>query len=85
MPVIPHLSTTPPPVGQLNSITKVRKELSKIYKETRQGGLGPQTATRLASILMNIACLIRDSDLETRISNLEKNIQHQTGGTHGEP
>jgi hypothetical protein len=63
-------------VGRLDSLANVRKELSKIYKESRQNDLDPQTATRLASILMNIASLIRDSDLESRIAALEAKATH---------
>ncbi len=66
------ISGSIPPVGKLDTLTRVRREMSKLYKEARQKKLETPEATRLVFILKNIAGLIESSDLEKRIEALEE-------------
>lgn len=61
-----------PRVGQLDTLTRVRREMTKLYKEARQKKLDAPDATRLVFILKSIAQLIESSDLEKRIEALEE-------------
>jgi hypothetical protein len=71
-----ELTPTPTPlVGKLDSLRGVRRELTKVYRDMRQGKLDTQDGTRLAFVLNVIAKLIETSDLEARIEALEKQQQ----------
>ncbi len=69
-------STTPPRCVaykiRLANIKDVRYEVSRVYREARQGSIPAQQATRLVYILTALASMIRDSDLEERIKQLEE-------------
>ena len=56
---------------KLETASHVRRELAKIYRETRRGELPTQTATRLAYLLEVLSRQIERSDLEKRIEALE--------------
>jgi len=66
------ISNSVPPVGKLDTILRVRREMAKLYKEARQGKLETQEATRFCFILKSNAQLIESSDLEQRIEVLEE-------------
>jgi hypothetical protein len=66
---------SPPHVGKLDSLRKVRLEMTKIYKEARIGTLETQEATRLCFLLVNIAKLIESSDLERRLEQVEAQLE----------
>lgn len=69
----------PTPVTRirLNTVRECRRELAKLYLETRQGQLETSTATRLAYILTSLVNMIRDSELEQRIAALEAAKTHE--------
>lgn len=60
---------------RLSNIKDVRREMAVIYAEARRGVIPAQEATRLVYILISLSNLIKDSELEERISTLEKNIK----------
>ena len=72
----PKPSPGRPVCGRLDSLPRCRKELVKLYRETRHGELEPQTATRLAHIIGLIATLLRDGALE----RLEQRVQALEAG-----
>lgn len=64
----------PTPRLRLGSIREVRREMAKVYAEARAGDLPTSAATRLVYILNAISTLIRDSELEQRVQQLEQEI-----------
>ncbi len=78
MPQTPQSATTsaptPPYVGPLSSLHRIRLEAARLYKAARQGHVPAADASRLASVLALVAKLIEGSDLEQRIAKLEAEI-----------
>jgi hypothetical protein len=73
-----ELSLDPTPrVGRLDTLTAVRRELAKVYKDARTGKLDPQDGTRLGFLLVSLAKLIESSDLEARIAALEQRTKEK--------
>jgi len=60
---------------RLNNIKEVRLELSRVYREARLGTLQTSEATRLVYMLISLGNMIKDSELEERITALEKTIK----------
>ena len=63
-----------PRVGRLDTPSRCRRELARVYREARQGTLATQDATRLANILYLVARLAElDTldDLAQRMDRLE--------------
>ena len=57
---------------RLNNIKEVRLGLSRVYREARLGTLQTSEATRLVYMLIALGNMIKDSELEERITALEK-------------
>ena len=57
---------------RLANIKDVRREIAAVYKEARTGVMPTQEATRLVYMLISLGNMIRDSELEQRITELEK-------------
>ena len=55
----------------LDTVSAVRKELAKIYRESRSGLLPTNDLTKITYCLNIIAKTIETSDLEARIEKLE--------------
>jgi hypothetical protein len=53
----------------------VRQELVKIYRAGRRGDLDTQHMTRFAYLLQAIAKVIEQSDLEDRLTAIEKALR----------
>lgn len=68
------LDPTPRPRSRLTTIREVRREMAKVYAEARTGELRTDVATRLVYILTQISNLIRDSELEQRVQQLEQEL-----------
>lgn len=71
---VSQLPDTPTPRSgrlRLGSIQECRRELAKLYVEARRGEIPTATATRLAYLLVSLANMIRDSELEARVAALE--------------
>jgi hypothetical protein len=65
-------SLTPTPrVGRLDSLRDVRLELVRVYKDMRRGQIESREGTRLAYVLLAVAKVLEQSDLEARIERLE--------------
>ena len=57
---------------RLSTIKECRRELAKVYADTRHGIIFPQDGTRLTYILTALSNIIRDSELEERVKKLEE-------------
>jgi len=75
--VIPATPTPGNSRLRLSSIKDVRREMSTVYREARQGRIPAQEATRLVYMLVSIGNMIKDTELEERISALEKQHDKQ--------
>ena len=58
-------------VGRLDTVDRVRRELVKVYKESRAGKIDAHTCARLASVLAIASRLIEGAGIEDRILALE--------------
>ncbi|HEY8036483.1 MAG TPA: hypothetical protein VIF37_12955 [Methylobacter sp.] len=72
-----EVETLPPQHGQryrckLDTLGDVKKEMAKLYRESRSGVLDVQDATKLTWMLQAVGKVIEDSDLEKRIEKLEE-------------
>jgi|GEM_PF-2008604 len=56
----------------LNSVARVRQEMSKVYRAARSGTLPLGDATKLVFMLTQIGRLLADESLEKRIEDLER-------------
>jgi hypothetical protein len=57
--------------AKLDSISDVKREMAKVYREARSGVVDVQDATKLTWCLQAVAKVIETSDLEKRIELLE--------------
>ena len=57
--------------AKLDTISDVKREMTKLYRETRSGLVDVQDATKLTWCLQAVAKLIEVSDLEDRVKKLE--------------
>ena len=58
-------------VGRLDTVSSVRRELARLYRLTRQGGLSVADCAKLAHVLSVLSRMLVDTDLEERLSALE--------------
>ncbi len=86
-PAEQKMEVLPPPPRQKGSIalTKmahIRSELSRLYREARNGKIDLGDATKLTYILQVLAKVIEGNELEARIEALER---AQEVSQHGRP
>ncbi len=72
-----EVSDLPPPKGaryraKLDTMQDIRREMAKLYRESRSGVLDVQDATKLTWMLQAVGKVIEGSDLEKRIEKLEE-------------
>jgi hypothetical protein len=71
-----EVETLPPRKGQryrcqLDTMTDVKREMAKVYRECRSEIIDAQTGTKLTWMLQAVAKVIETNDLEKRIEVLE--------------
>ena len=57
--------------AKLDSISDIKREMAKVYREARSGTVDVQDATKLTWCLQAVAKVIESGDLEKRIELLE--------------
>ena len=69
-----HALPTPPKKKfiRLGTLRQVRFELADVYRSARNGQIDASEATKLTYILQVIGNMIIESELESRVENLEK-------------
>jgi hypothetical protein len=73
------LGHTPRPSRvRLDTATRVRRELTRIYVEGRQGQRNPADVARLAGVLQVIAKIITDGEFERRLEAVERAAAAET-------
>ena len=60
---------------RLKTISDLRRYLANLVNETRSGMIEPSLAGRLGFLLNVLRGIISDSDLETRVTKLEKEVK----------
>ena len=60
--------------AKLDTAIDIRKEMAKLYRETRSGLLDIQDSTKLVWILASIAKVIESAELEARMKALEDDL-----------
>ena len=63
-------------IAPLDSAIDCRRELARVYRQARRGEINTQDMSRFANLLQTMVGMIRDSDLEARVAELEQ----QSGG-----
>ena len=66
--------TPTPPKIKLNELEDVRREMARIYREARGGVIDSSEAGRLAYILTGIGKLIEATEIEKRLSQMERKL-----------
>ena len=69
MPVTDDLSPTPR--INLNNLDGVRREMSRVYRDMREGSIATQDGTRLVYVLTELRKMFEACNLERRIEHLE--------------
>ena len=68
-------SCTPTPSKiKLNQLEDVRREMASVYREARAGRMDASEAGRLAYILTGIGKLIEATEIEKRLSQMERKL-----------
>jgi hypothetical protein len=68
-------SCTPTPSKiKLNALEDVRREMASVYREARAGRMDASEAGRLAYILTGIGKLIEATEIEKRLSQMERTL-----------
>ncbi|HEX2237493.1 MAG TPA: hypothetical protein VHJ19_03865 [Gammaproteobacteria bacterium] len=58
--------------GSLSTTCEIRRELSRVYRDMRQGMLNTSDRTKLAYVLAVMARLVEQTEDESRIEGLEE-------------
>lgn len=71
-----EIEVLPPQKGQryrckLDTMQDVRREMAKVYRESRSELIDPATATKLVWMLQAVGKVIEGSDMEKRLEALE--------------
>lgn len=66
-----------PNVGRLNTVTSVRQEMARVYREARRGDITAQDASKLVYALSLIAKTLERTDWEGRLQKLEEAYTEQ--------
>ena len=66
-----------PNIGRLSTLTSVRQEMARVYREARHGKISAQEAARFAFILSAIGKIIEGADLEKRIAEVERRLSEK--------
>ena len=56
----------------LESLTDVRREMARVYRNMRHGRIDTQDATRMTYVLSQIAKIIQTAELEARVAAVER-------------
>lgn len=62
---------------RLNDLRDVRRELAKIYRQTKAGEIAPDVGTKLTYMLGTLAKVTADSELEARLMTLEELVDDE--------
>ena len=73
----PVLALVPTPRRRgpvLETLTDVRREMARVYRNMRHGRIDTQDATRMTYVLSQIAKIIQTAELEARVAAVERTL-----------
>ena len=56
----------------LETLTDVRREMARVYRNMRHGRIDTQDATRMTYVLSQIAKIIQTAELDARVAAVER-------------
>ena len=59
-------------IAPLESAIDCRRELARVYRQARRGEISTQDMSRFANLLQTMVGMIRDTDIEARVAELER-------------
>ena len=59
----------------LETLTDVRREMARVYRQMRHGRIDTQDATRMTYVLTQIAKIIQTTELDARIEAVERALR----------
>jgi len=71
-PQILRLLKTPYPRINLSTSDDIRREMARVYRETRFNKIMPNNGTKLVYMLINILRAYESTEIEKRLADLEK-------------
>ena len=71
-PVVALLPTPRRRGPVLETLTDVRREMARVYRQMRHGRIDTQDATRMTYVLSQIAKIIQTAELEARVAAVER-------------
>lgn len=72
MPTDTEILDDPLPRINLSTSDDIRREMARVYRETRFNKISPTNATKLTYILINILKAYEATEIEKRLAELEK-------------
>ena len=72
MPTNTEILEDPTPRINLSTSDDIRREMARVYRETRFNKILPNNGTKLVYMLMNILKAYEASEIEKRLVDLEK-------------
>ncbi len=72
MPTDTQIIEDPHPRVNLSTSDNIRREMAKVYRETRYNKISPNNATKLTYILISILKAYEATEIEKRLADLEK-------------
>ena len=74
-PPRPVVTLLPSPLRRgpvLETLTDVRREMARVYRNMRHGRIDTQDATRMTYVLSQIAKIIQTAELDARVAAVER-------------
>ena len=75
LPLRPPVTLLPSPRRRgpaLETLTDVRREMARVYRNMRHGRIDTQDATRMTYVLSQIAKIIQTAELDARVAAVER-------------
>jgi hypothetical protein len=61
-------------VGKLATLQQVRREMSRVYRDARNGKITTSNGSRLTFMLLSIAKLLEPAAIEQRVDEIEAKV-----------
>lgn len=71
MHIVTDIPRDPTPRINLSTSDEIRREMAKVYRETRCNKILPSNGTKLVYMLINILKAYETSEIEKRLADLE--------------
>ncbi len=72
-------------VGPLDNMRRCRRELSRVYRECRNGGISTDQLKAFTHCLRTLAEMIEAGELEDRLDHVEEAMERKRCADHAKP